>query len=327
MRQVIIIFFLFIFPGSIFGQYSLSKEVGTYLKNEKKYNKNAVAVLKNLLKKNNLGDLSIYDSNKTIPTFKVKKKYLKGSLKDIILNLGIDENILYDEVLILTQTFGDVKSFSGFTFCESDIWNLCEEDYNPEKFEKHEKATEKFIFGGNYDLVFKVENYPHFWFLWKDNQLSMYSFLNETLYVDKKELQSYLDKNPPILNIKHSHKPSPCHKEIKVVNKSNKKIYLSEYYNNLEITVPKITRSPLGSWQYVIENQESSKVFLYDGTCIEHLFYPINKGIMTVFVFDGSILESKGWDYVKENNLFLKRYDLTLKNLEDMNWKITYDGN
>lgn len=48
---------------------------------------------------------------------------------------------------------------------------------------------------------------------------------------------------------------------------------------------------------------------------------------MMIYVFDGPILESQGWDYIKTNNLVLKRYDVTLHDLENMNWTITYDGN
>ena len=32
-------------------------------------------------------------------------------------------------------------------------------------------------------------------------------------------------------------------------------------------------------------------------------------------------------NYIKTNNLVLKRYDLKLQDLEDMNWTITYTGN
>jgi hypothetical protein len=327
MKKIAIIIFLATFSGSVFGQYSLSKDALTYLKNEKKYNKKSRTVVENVLEKNNIKFLTTFDSCKTVPTFKVNEKYLKGNLGNMLLNLKIDERILWDETLIIRQTFGDFKSLGGFIFCESDIWNLCLYDYNPEKFEKHKSAVKKFIFGGNYDLIFKVDNYPQFWFLWKDNQLSLYSFLNETLYVDKKEMELYLKINPPILKVKHSHKPSPCHKIITVVNKSNKKIYLDESYNYVEISVAKITNNPLEGWSKVLPNEASTTATYYGGTCIEHLLYPVDEGFMTVFVFDGPTLESKGWDLVKANNLFLKRYDLTLKDLEKMNWTITYEGN
>jgi hypothetical protein len=43
-----------------------------------------------------------------------------------------------------------------------------------------------------------------------------------------------------------------------------------------------------------------------------------------IFVFDAQVLENTTWDSVKANYLVLKRYDLTLQDLNDMNWTITY---
>lgn len=48
---------------------------------------------------------------------------------------------------------------------------------------------------------------------------------------------------------------------------------------------------------------------------------------MMVYVFDSPTLETEGWEYIIEHDLVLKRYDLTLKDLEDMDWTIVYDGN
>jgi hypothetical protein len=43
-----------------------------------------------------------------------------------------------------------------------------------------------------------------------------------------------------------------------------------------------------------------------------------------VFVFDAQVLETTPWDTVKANYLVLKRYDLSLDDLNRMNWTITY---
>ena len=48
--------------------------------------------------------------------------------------------------------------------------------------------------------------------------------------------------------------------------------------------------------------------------------------VIMVYVFDGTTLETSTWQAVKDNNLVLKRYDLTLEDLEGMNWEIIYDG-
>lgn len=120
-----------------------------------------------------------------------------------------------------------------------------------------------------------------------------------------------------------------CHKIITVVNKTNKTIYVdaSESYPVTDFT--KLIVDPLFNPQTtkVEANASSKNVLPTYGNCYEAMFPNIKSGIMMVFVFDGPTLETQGWDYIKTNNLVLKRYDLTLKDLEDMNWTITYDEN
>ncbi|MCK9617890.1 MAG: hypothetical protein M0R21_08655 [Lentimicrobiaceae bacterium] len=45
---------------------------------------------------------------------------------------------------------------------------------------------------------------------------------------------------------------------------------------------------------------------------------------ISVFIFDAHVLETAPWDTVKANYLVLKRYDLSLQDLQIMNWTITY---
>ncbi len=120
-----------------------------------------------------------------------------------------------------------------------------------------------------------------------------------------------------------------CHKIITVVNKTNKTIYVdaSESYPVTDFT--KLIVDPLFNPQTtkVEANASSKNVLPTYGNCYEAMFPNIKSGIMMVFVFDGPTLETQGWAYIKANNLVLKRYDLTLKDLEDMNWTITYDEN
>lgn len=120
-----------------------------------------------------------------------------------------------------------------------------------------------------------------------------------------------------------------CHKIITVVNKTNKTIYVerSEGYPNFEDykNYPDLLNNPQTT--KVEANSSSKNVLPTYGNCYEGIYTSIKSGTMMVYVFDGPTLETQGWDYIKTNNLGLKRYDLTLKNLEDMNWTITYDGN
>lgn len=120
-----------------------------------------------------------------------------------------------------------------------------------------------------------------------------------------------------------------CHKIITFVNKTNKTIYVvgSGEYPNIEDY--KYNSDPLNnSYDTKVSANEASKnVLPTSGNCHEAIYSNIKSGIMMVYVFDGPTLETQGWDYIKTNNLVLKRYDLTLKDLESMNWTITFDGN
>ncbi|AZA90787.1 Uncharacterised protein [Chryseobacterium nakagawai] len=118
------------------------------------------------------------------------------------------------------------------------------------------------------------------------------------------------------------------HQVITFVNKTHKTLYVLSSYEYPDTDVYKQSPDPkLGGYNKVEANQATQNV-LSSKTSYENLYHSlIPSGVMMVYVFDGSTLETKGWDYVKANNLVLKRYDLTLQDLKNMNWVITYDGN
>lgn len=119
-----------------------------------------------------------------------------------------------------------------------------------------------------------------------------------------------------------------CHKIITVVNKTNKTIYIDQSGDYPETDFTKLIGEPKFGYNKVDANVSTDAVLPSFGSCYENIYKnSVPSGIMMVFVFDGPTLETQGWDYIKANNLVLKRYDLTLQNLEDMNWTITYDGN
>lgn len=191
MKKIIIISFLILFAYNAFAQKFLSKDAAEYLKNERKYNKKSYKIVQDILKKTNVNLFIDWYSFKIIPTFKVQNNYLTNDLDQFMLSLKVDKSILKNEIIIYHQPNEEFKSYVGQSFCESNNCKVFLYDDSPERHEKYKKATEKFIFGGNYDLIFKIENYPQFWFLWKDNLLSLYSFVHETLYTEKNEMQTY----------------------------------------------------------------------------------------------------------------------------------------
>jgi hypothetical protein len=69
-------------------------------------------------------------------------------------------------------------------------------------------------------------------------------------------------------------------------------------------------------------NSNSKKEF--KSNWIYSLTYNGDSGIMHGFIFDKQTVVEQPWDTIVENNLVLKRYDLSLQDLESMNWTITY---
>ena len=45
---------------------------------------------------------------------------------------------------------------------------------------------------------------------------------------------------------------------------------------------------------------------------------------MIVFIFDAELIEALSWDSVRSKGLVLKRYFLSLDDLEEMNWIVNY---
>ncbi|MGG7035115.1 MAG: hypothetical protein ACI7YS_07975 [Flavobacterium sp.] len=119
-----------------------------------------------------------------------------------------------------------------------------------------------------------------------------------------------------------------CHKIITVINNTNKSIYVDYGGGFPETDFRKLIGNPLVSGASKTEANKSNKYGIgNNGECFEYTFPRLESGLMMVFVFDGPTLEEKGWDYIKVNNLVLKRYDLTLEDLRNMNWTIIYDEN
>jgi len=43
-------------------------------------------------------------------------------------------------------------------------------------------------------------------------------------------------------------------------------------------------------------------------------------------LFDEEVIDNNSWGDIVDNDMYLIRYDLTLQDLEAMNWEIEYDG-
>ena len=68
---------------------------------------------------------------------------------------------------------------------------------------------------------------------------------------------------------------------------------------------------------------KENKDALFSRSCIEHQFGRIGDSLF-VYIFDAELIENTPWEVIAKDYLVLKRYDLTLEDLQRLNWKITY---
>ncbi|MFA5971945.1 MAG: hypothetical protein WC780_06310 [Lentimicrobiaceae bacterium] len=116
-----------------------------------------------------------------------------------------------------------------------------------------------------------------------------------------------------------------CHYFIKMQNNSNKAIYIRDYGSYPDTISFKYDPNPAldpSSYKLVASGV---KEYGSKNDCIENKFkYYILSDTLMIFIFDAQTLETTPWDTVCKKYMVLKRYDLSLADLQRMNWTITY---
>ena len=115
-----------------------------------------------------------------------------------------------------------------------------------------------------------------------------------------------------------------CHFNIYVKNNSNKPIYIYGYYDYPDSSLKNKNYNPAVSGEYY-KVKPSERTNIYRRSCYEGVFkISIPSDTIMVYIFDAQTLETTPWETVKKNNLYLKRYDLSLQDLRNLNWRINY---
>lgn len=56
----------------------------------------------------------------------------------------------------------------------------------------------------------------------------------------------------------------------------------------------------------------------------EEVFKGLPADTLTIFIFDGDTVASYEWEYIRNEYKILRRYDLSLQDLERLEWTVTY---
>ena len=84
--------------------------------------------------------------------------------------------------------------------------------------------------------------------------------------------------------------------------------------NRQDVTTP--------GWYLGVESHNSNNDALASMTSYESIFYSIDT--LIIFVFNADTLSARGWDNVKEHNIVTQRYDLSLSDLYNLDWRLTF---
>ena len=115
-----------------------------------------------------------------------------------------------------------------------------------------------------------------------------------------------------------------CHTSIRFSNNSEKSLYVNKDTYYLRDLDPFDIRNSsfFRPEQKNIKCCEENKDALFSASCYEHI---LDMGkVVFIFIFDAKVVENTPWEVVAKDYLVLKRYDLTLEDLQRLNWKITY---
>ena len=123
-----------------------------------------------------------------------------------------------------------------------------------------------------------------------------------------------------------------CHTAIKFSNNSEKDLRVRDIFLHYILFPDPLNIKGLSYTArndiYVVKSgeQDNRKATLGSGTtCIEDIFKREGyTDTIFVYVFDAAVVENTPWEVVTRDYLVLKRYDLTLENLQRLDWKITY---
>lgn len=116
-----------------------------------------------------------------------------------------------------------------------------------------------------------------------------------------------------------------CHETIIFKNNSSKSLYIhaSGSYPDTTSFEVEFPNPALNKEIYKVAAYSKNTSALWYRSCLEFTFK--SNDTLMIFVFDANVLETIPWDTIKSKHLVLKRYNLSLEDLEQMNWKLIYE--
>ncbi len=118
-----------------------------------------------------------------------------------------------------------------------------------------------------------------------------------------------------------------CHLKVKISNNSQKKLRVNYDICNIKYPcgIGSLSYTAKGEMYLVGSNEQNNDWAISQLGCIENLFNREgSSGILNIYIFDAEVIENTPWETVVRDYLVLKRYDLSLSDLQRLDWLVTY---
>ncbi len=118
-----------------------------------------------------------------------------------------------------------------------------------------------------------------------------------------------------------------CHTKVSFINRSQNSISVdwNAYYPDTLLGNGFYNPSSQAQIHEVLPSETNIDAVSLGVDCFESRFKTqITSGIIMIYVFDKTVLQNNNWDTIKKYNMYLKRYDLSLQDLQNKDWTITY---
>ena len=117
-----------------------------------------------------------------------------------------------------------------------------------------------------------------------------------------------------------------CHKSITIANNSDYELYMtiSSTYPDSLCSICFGSNDP-SSNPPTPPHTMSKYYVLRPGNCLERRIGLTNEqGIWMFFLFDNQVIQTVPWDTIVKYRMYLRKYDMTVDDLRNSNWTITY---
>lgn len=120
----------------------------------------------------------------------------------------------------------------------------------------------------------------------------------------------------------HTKESDTCHRFIHFTNESGRDVYyLIHIFDEIGEYNPALSPA-----KFKIKNSETTKLAFDTGfSCFESVKEE-GRGKIYFFLFDPYVAEHCDWETVQKENRYLKKYVLTIDELNKANWKIVFTG-